>query len=453
MGSRSTALTGGRKIEGFEGAHNAKGCKGMAHSPRTEGELIEVMTRPTPAVRDAVSRYAGDVIILGAGGKMGPTLAELLVRAGAAAGGRRVVAVARFSDERARARLDGLGVATIRADLLEDRALASLPEAAHVFLLAGFKFGASGDPCATWAVNGLLPARAVERYRRADEFVEAVLKLWDSWNDGALQFDRAGHYADPDQVKPIHHQGEYFLVDGPLNVPRPPQGHPVLFQAGASDQGRELAARRAEAIYAVAYDLPAAQAYYRDIKHRVKAAGRRAPVPIMPGLVTYVAATVEEAKAKQRELDELLPVEASLRQLGIFIAQDCSHWKLDAPVPPLPPPDAFTGPQGRYRTILRIIKTEKPTVRQLLGRLAAGGGHCTMVGTPEQIADQMANWLFNKGADGFNLMPPSLPSGIEDFVEQVVPVLQRRGLFRTDYHSETLRGHLGLDRPASSRDM
>jgi len=140
----------------------------MAHPPRTEGELIEVMTRPTPAVRNAVSRYAGDVIILGAGGKMGPTLAELLVRAGAAAGGRRVVAVARFSDEGARARLDGLGVTTIRADLLEERALASLPEAAHVFLLAGFKFGASGDPCATWAVNGLLPARAVERYRRAE---------------------------------------------------------------------------------------------------------------------------------------------------------------------------------------------------------------------------------------------------------------------------------------------
>ena len=142
-----------------------------------------------------------------------------------------------------------------------------------------------------------MPAHA-ERYRRADEFVEAVLKLWDSWTDDALQCDRGGQYADPEKVRPIHHRGEYFLVDGPLNVPRPPQGHPVLFQAGASEQGRELAARRAEAIYAVAWDLPAAQAYYRDIKRRVKAAGRSAPVPIMPGLVTYVAATVSRGASQ-----------------------------------------------------------------------------------------------------------------------------------------------------------
>lgn len=291
-----------------------------------------------------------------------------------------------------------------------------------------------------------MPVHA-DRYRRADEFVDAVLRLWDSWAADALSFDRFGHYADPDKVKPINHQGEFFLVDGPLNVPRPPQGHPVLFQAGASEQGRELAARRAEAIYAVAYDLPAAQDYYRDIKRRVNAAGRGVDVPIMPGLVTYVAATEAEAKAKQRELDELLPAEASLRQLGIYTEQDCMNWNLDAPVPALPSLDAFTGPKGRYSTILRIIDTEQPTVRQLLGRLAAGGGHCTMVGTPEQIADKMELWFRNEGADGFNLMPPSLPAGIEDFVDQVVPELQRRGLFRTEYQSRTLRGHLGLAKP------
>ncbi|MFD1008476.1 LLM class flavin-dependent oxidoreductase [Oceanisphaera ostreae] len=291
-----------------------------------------------------------------------------------------------------------------------------------------------------------MPVHA-DRYRRADEFVDAVLKLWDSWAADALSFDRFGHYADPDKVKPINHQGEFFLVDGPLNVPRPPQGHPVLFQAGASEQGRELAARRAEAIYAVAYDLPAAQDYYRDIKRRVNAAGRGVDVPIMPGLVTYVAATEAEAKAKQRELDELLPAEASLRQLGIYTEQDCMNWNLDAPVPALPSLDAFTGPKGRYSTILRIIDTEQPTVRQLLGRLAAGGGHCTMVGTPEQIADKMELWFRSEGADGFNLMPPSLPAGIEDFVDQVVPELQRRGLFRTEYQSRTLRGHLGLAKP------
>lgn len=290
---------------------------------------------------------------------------------------------------------------------------------------------------------GSMPDHA-HRYERADEFIDVVLRLWDSWQDTALVCDRESVYADPLQVHPINHIGTYFRVDGPLTIPRPPQGHPVLFQAGASEQGRELAARRAEAIYAVAYDLDAAQRYYRDIKRRVQEVGRTDPVPIMPGLVTYVGSTQAEARAKQRELDELLPTEASLRQLKSFIFQDCMDWDLDAPVPLLPPLEQFTGPKGRYATILRIIETEKPTVRQLLGRLAAGGGHCTVVGTPEQIADHMEHWFRQGGADGFNLMPPSLPQGIEDFVDHVVPVLQKRGLFRVDYEHDTLRGHLGL---------
>ena len=162
----------------------------------------------------------------------------------------------------------------------------------------------------------------------------------------------------------------------------------------------------------------------------------------MPGLVTYVGSTMEEARAKQRALDELLPVESSLRQLSVFVGQDASGWELDAPVPELPPLEEFTGPKGRYATILRIVETERPTVRQLLGRLAAGGGHCTMVGTPESIADEIERWLDEGGADGFNLMPPSLPYGVEDFVEQVIPELQRRGRFRTDYEGTTLREHL-----------
>ncbi|MBB3190702.1 LLM class flavin-dependent oxidoreductase [Halomonas cerina] len=286
------------------------------------------------------------------------------------------------------------------------------------------------------------------RYARAEEFAETVLALWDSWADDALRLDRHGQFADPHKVRPIQHHGEHFLVDGPLTVPRPPQGHPVLFQAGASEPGRDLAARYAEAIYAVAYDLPSAQAYYRDIQARVKAAGRP-PVSIMPGLVTYVASTEAEARARQRELDELLPTEDSLRQLGQFIGQDCRGWALDAPVPSLPPLSAFSGPKGRYATILRIIESEKPTLRQLLGRLAAGGGHCTLVGTPEQVADEMQHWVEQGGADGFNLMPPSLPGSIEDFVDQVVPVLQARGLFRRDYVGHTLREHLGLARPAA----
>ena len=294
-----------------------------------------------------------------------------------------------------------------------------------------------------------MPGHA-ERYARADEFIEAVLALWDSWDDGAVLNDRHGLYADPARVRKINHHGQHFLVDGPLTVPRPPQGNPVLIQAGASDEGRALAGKYAEAIYAVAYDLPSAQAYYNSIRESVKAAGRNAPVPILPGLVTYVGSTEAEAKAKQRELDELLPTESSLRQLQTFIDQDCMSWELDAPVPPLPPLEAFKGPKGRYATVLRIIETEQPTVRQLLGRLAAGGGHCTMVGTPEQIADKMELWVRKGGADGFNLMPPAQPGSVADFVDHVVPELQRRGLFRQDYEHTTLRGHFGLARPPRS---
>src|SRR5690625_1216284 len=189
-----------------------------------------------------------------------------------------------------------------------------------------------------------------QRYERAQEFIEVMRDLWDSWSDEALVIDRQGQYANPQEIQPINHAGKHFLVDGPLTVPRPPQGHAVLFQAGSSEPGRDLAARRAEAIYAVAYDLTAAQAYYRDIKRRVKAAGRQDAVPIMPGLVTYVASTQAEALAKQRELDELLPAKASLRQLESFIFQDCLSWDLDGPVPPLPPLEEFKGPKGRYAT-------------------------------------------------------------------------------------------------------
>lgn len=273
-----------------------------------------------------------------------------------------------------------------------------------------------------------------ERYARADEFVDTALALWDSWDADALVWDRGGMWADPARVRPIHHHGEHFLVDGPLTVPRSPQGRPVLFQAGSSDQGRDLAARRAEGIYAVAYDEESALAYANDLRSRATAAGRSGDeIVIMPGLVTHVGSTREEAMRKKAELDALLPVEESLAQLSMFTEQDCSGWELDAPVPELPPLSGFTGPQGRYETILRIIAEDSPTVRELLGTLAAGGGHCTMIGTPESIADEIEQWYRSGAADGFNLMPPSYPHGFEDFVDHVVPVLQERGLFRRSY--------------------
>ncbi|MFI7493763.1 LLM class flavin-dependent oxidoreductase [Kocuria sp. M4R2S49] len=291
-----------------------------------------------------------------------------------------------------------------------------------------------------------------QRYARAAEFVDVTLRLWDSWADDAVVGDRRGLHADPDRVRRIDHAGEHFRVDGPLTVPRPPQGRPVLFQAGASGPGRDLAARHAEGIYAVAYDLESAREHTTDLKRRVAAAGRDpGSVAVMPGLVAYVGSTEEEARAKQAEVDALLPVEQSLAQLSAFVQQDCSGWELDAPVPELAPLEAFTGPQGRYATILRIVAVERPTVRQLLGRLAAGGGHCTVVGTPEAVADRMELWFRSGAADGFNLMPPRLPDSLDDFVDHVVPVLQRRGLFRTRYTASTLRGHLGLPRPGDGQ--
>lgn len=294
-----------------------------------------------------------------------------------------------------------------------------------------------------------LPPHA-ERYDRAAEFIDAVTALWDSWPVDAIELDRAGVYAHPDLIREINHHGGHFAVQGPLNVPRPPQGHPVLFQAGASEAGRALAAGRAEAIYAVAHDLHAAVSYRSDIRARVATEGRVPDrVAVMPGLVCYVGGTIAEARAKQAALDELLPAESSLRRLSVFLGRDCSHWDLEAPVPPLPPPAEFTGPQGRYATIHRIIETEQPTVRQLLGRLAAGGGHATMTGTPDTIADEIEHWLDAGGADGFNLMPPTLPDAISDVVDHVIPELQRRGRFRTSYDGHTLRSHLGLTVPTA----
>lgn len=296
-----------------------------------------------------------------------------------------------------------------------------------------------------------LPPHA-QRYARAEEFVDVVTALWDSWPVESIEVDRAGSYARPDLIDRVDHRGEHFAVQGPLNVPRPPQGRPVLFQAGASEPGRTLAASHAEAIYAVAGDLAAAVAYRSDIRARVARGGRDPDrVAVLPGLVCYLGSTVAEARAHQAALDALLPAEASLRTLGVFLGRDCSRWDLDGPVPPLPPPERFTGPQGRYATIHRIVERDRPTVRGLLGRLAAGGGHATMVGTPETVADEIERWLDDGGADGFNLMPPTLPGGLDDVVDHLVPELQRRRRFRTAYDGTTLRAHLGLAVPPRRR--
>lgn len=284
-----------------------------------------------------------------------------------------------------------------------------------------------------------------ERYATAHEFIEVVQGLWDSWPLEAITADPQGAYIDASRLRPIDHRGAHFEVAGPLNVPRTPQGRPVLFQAGASEPGRDLAARYAEGIYAVAWDLESALDYRADIRSRAGAAGRDPDgIAVMPGLVTYLASSEAEARRKQRELNERLPVADALQQLSFFVGIDTSGWDLDAPVPALPPLEEFTGPKGRYATVLRIIESRRPTVRELLGYLAAGGGHATFIGTPESVADEIERWVDAGAADGFNLMPPTLPGGIDDIVDHLVPVLQARGRFRREYDTTTLRGHLGL---------
>lgn len=294
-----------------------------------------------------------------------------------------------------------------------------------------------------------LPPHA-ERYDRADEFVQVIKQLWDSWSDTALPRDReTGTFIDPGHIRPINYRGKHFSVAGPLNVPRPPQGHPVLFQAGSSEAGRDFATRSAEAIYSVAWDKESALEFAADMKVRLTKAGRGGTqVPILPGLVTYIGATQAQALEKKRALDTYLDIDAALAQLGVFTGQDYHNHGLDERVAPLPPAEFFTGPQGRYLTVQRIIETKQPTLRELLGFLAAGGGHATMIGTPTEVADEIQEWFESGACDGFNLMCPVYPQSLTDFVDLVVPILQERGLFRTVYPGSTLRETLGLARPS-----
>lgn len=290
-----------------------------------------------------------------------------------------------------------------------------------------------------------LPPHA-KRYEKADEFAELMNKLFYSWDEADFIHDRKNNkLIKPENIKPFNHQGEYFKVNGPSTTPKSPQGRPVLMQAGASEPGVALAAKYADAVYSVSWNINQAKQFRNRIDEALKKEkNKQRHIKIFPGLVTYVGRTHEEALEKKAQLDEMLPIETALEQLSIFTEQDCFSWDLDEKVPPLPPVEQFTGPSGRYQTILEIINDTDPTVRELLGYLNAGGGHLTLIGTPEKIVDEMEVW-FNAGvADGFNLMPPVLPNSLEDFVELIIPEMQRRGLFRHNYETYTFKDHLGL---------
>jgi N-acetyl-S-(2-succino)cysteine monooxygenase len=303
------------------------------------------------------------------------------------------------------------------------------------------------------AHNFGLPAHPphAARYRRAAEFVEVTLDLWDSWEDGALLFDTgSGRFADPARVHPIDHHGPEFRVRGPLNVPRPPQGRPLLVQAGSSEDGKDIAARYAEAVFTAQQTLADGQDFYRDLKARTAAAGRDpALLKILPGICPVIGATEADAAALATQLERLIVPDYALAQLSGILNVDLRDHPLDGPLPPLPGEHTTEAHQSRYKLVLDLARRENLTIRELIGRLGGGRGHRVVAGTPERIAEELEVWFTQGAADGFNVMPPHLPGGLADFVDHVVPLLRRRGLFRTAYTGRTLREHYGLPRPAS----
>ncbi|MDX3001460.1 LLM class flavin-dependent oxidoreductase [Kribbella solani] len=294
------------------------------------------------------------------------------------------------------------------------------------------------------------PAHA-ERYERAAEFLEVAYKLWDSWQDDATVADKtSGVWAVDERVVPIDHVGRHFQVRGPLNLPRSPQGHPLIVQAGSSEDGKGLAARYAEAVFTAQQTLEDAQDFYRDLKARTAALGRDpSSVKILPGIVPVIGSTVAEAEALERQLDELIRPEYARLQLAKTLRVAPEELPFDQQLPAeLPDEDEIEGAKSRYTLIVTLARRERLTVRELIGRLGGGRGHRTFTGTPEQVADAIQHWFEADAADGFNIMPPVLPSGLTMFVDEVIPILQARGLFRTEYTGTTLRDHYGLPRPA-----
>ncbi|MEC5387495.1 LLM class flavin-dependent oxidoreductase [Uliginosibacterium sp. H3] len=288
------------------------------------------------------------------------------------------------------------------------------------------------------------------RYEQAHEFVDVVKGLWDSYEDDAfIRNAETGVYFDPDKLHTLNHVGKYFKVKGPLNIERPPQGYPVIVQAGSSEPGRELAAATAEAIFTAWTSLAEAQAFYKDVKSRMAKYSRRPEeLLVLPGISPVIGRTQEEADAKWAELQKLIHPSVGLNEIAKFWPNDdVSTWDLDAPPPYYP--ELEKGRNSRQNVVLTLAKREGFTVRQLYEYLAGARGHWVVVGTPQKIADEMQSWFENGAADGFNVMPPVLPESLNDFVELVVPELQRRGLFRTEYEGKTLRENLGLDRPVN----
>ncbi|MYM23637.1 NtaA/DmoA family FMN-dependent monooxygenase [Duganella sp. FT135W] len=286
-----------------------------------------------------------------------------------------------------------------------------------------------------------------ERYSYAREYVDIVKGLWDGWGDDALRFDKeAGVVFDPDKLHVLNHQSERFRVRGPLVSERPPQGYPVIVQAGSSADGQALAAATAEVVFTAQQTLEDARGFYSGLKAQLAQHGRAEDsLKIMPGVLPIIGRTEQEAKDKYEQLQSLIDPVLGVGLLNAFLGNiDLSKYPLDGPVPDFPLTEGW---QSRQKLFVDLARRENLTLRQLYQRVSGARGHRIVLGTAETVADQLEDWFVNGAADGFNILPPTLPQGLNDFVELVVPVLQGRGLFRTEYRGHTLREHLGLARP------
>jgi FMN-dependent oxidoreductase (nitrilotriacetate monooxygenase family) len=284
-----------------------------------------------------------------------------------------------------------------------------------------------------------------DRYTRAEEAVQVVLGLWESWGADAIVADQhGGKFADVSHIHPIDHRGHHFSVAGALNVPRSPQGRPVLLQAGGSSQGTALAARYADAVFAVSHTLPGAQEFYRNVKQQAAVHGRSADtIVILPGLFPILGSTEKEARQRKQWLDEVAGFDGELEGLSATLGLQPGDLQLDKQLPwPLIEKTAVDASRGFAAAILDLARRDDLTVRQLLERNP--NGHRSIIGTPEQVADDIEQWFTTRGADGFNLNVDFFPDGLATIVDHLVPELQRRGIFRTDYTATTLRGHLGV---------
>lgn len=288
-----------------------------------------------------------------------------------------------------------------------------------------------------------------DRYQRAEEFIDVVTGLWDSYEDDAFVRDKAsGTFFEAEKLHVLGHKGRHYRVRGPLNIPRPPQGYPVLIQAGSSEPGKALAARTAEVVFTAQQTLANAQAFYADVKGRLAGYGRTPDqLRVMPGISPVIGSSQDEADEKYQQLQDLLDPRVGLGLLaGMAGGFDLSGYDLDGPLPELPVSNSM---QSRQALFIELARRENLSIRQLYLKIAGARGHHTVIGTPKTVADTLEQWFVEQGADGFNIMPPFLPEGLHDFVDGVVPILQQRGLFRREYSGTTLREHLGLQRPGN----